>query len=228
METISRAAAKQAGEIYYFTGQPCAYGHISKRFVRNYTCIECESARGRGELLLCPLSQCAICGADVRVPGHATCSAECGNKQAKAKELAKRELKYRKRCHGCGAVHYRFHKWFCSNECYQRHQQRNRVQQHQQRHLPSPQTRECVVCGAIFSTTMRPRAVCSPDCARRREVRRATEKVHWRQQNDRAKWTSYVRERNRELRAKVAANGGAGSWDCAAAAQRIVEHSAWS
>jgi len=193
METISRAAAKRTGNIYYFTGEPCAYGHIAKRFVRNYTCIECENARKRGELLLCPLPQCVICGADVRVPGHTTCSTECSNKQAKTKELAKRELKHQKHCHGCGLVHYRFHKWYCSDEC---QQHKNLTRSLKKPYLPRPPkppvSRECVFCETTFVTTNARQQYCSKKCAIR----------VWHQ---RQVGTGYIREHNRELRAKIAA-----------------------
>lgn len=33
--------AKDAGEIYYFTGKPCVNGHISKRRVVGHNCVEC-------------------------------------------------------------------------------------------------------------------------------------------------------------------------------------------
>jgi len=204
MEAISRAAAKQTGEIYYFTGQPCAYGHISRRFVRNYTCVECEYARGRGELLLCPLPQCVICGDDVRVPGHATCSTECGNKQAKAKELAKRELKCLKRCHGCGSVHYRFRKWYCCDECRQHKNLTRSLKKpyqprppkpHQPRPPKPPVSRECVFCETAFTTTTITdnRKFCSQECSRR---------FHYQRQLG----TGYIRDLGRERRSKIAAS----------------------
>lgn len=40
-----RRAAKIAGQPHYFTGKPCAKGHIAMRHVRNGECMEC--ARGR-------------------------------------------------------------------------------------------------------------------------------------------------------------------------------------
>jgi hypothetical protein len=36
-------AAKEAGEEFYFTGIPCQYGHIAKRYVKNHYCFECEN-----------------------------------------------------------------------------------------------------------------------------------------------------------------------------------------
>ena len=36
-----RAKAKELGERFYFTGRPCKYGHISKRYTDKGTCCEC-------------------------------------------------------------------------------------------------------------------------------------------------------------------------------------------
>jgi hypothetical protein len=47
METITRDQAKEQGLARYYTGQPCAHGHISERIVSNYTCIECARAKDR-------------------------------------------------------------------------------------------------------------------------------------------------------------------------------------
>ena len=45
MEKISRSQAKQLGLKYYFTGEPCKFGHISKRQVVNCTCCQCTSIK---------------------------------------------------------------------------------------------------------------------------------------------------------------------------------------
>lgn len=37
----SRIEAKLRNEKFYFTGKPCKYGHISKRFTNNHGCVEC-------------------------------------------------------------------------------------------------------------------------------------------------------------------------------------------
>lgn len=41
MKLISRAEAKAQGLKRYFTGEPCANGHVAERFVNNYGCREC-------------------------------------------------------------------------------------------------------------------------------------------------------------------------------------------
>lgn len=43
MKIISRKEARLKGELYYFTGKPCKRGHISKRMVRNGTCVSCDN-----------------------------------------------------------------------------------------------------------------------------------------------------------------------------------------
>lgn len=45
MDLISRRDAVLAGEKYYFTGKPCKNGHITKRYVENWTCYACILAR---------------------------------------------------------------------------------------------------------------------------------------------------------------------------------------
>lgn len=42
MNIITRKDAIIKGEKYYFTGQPCPLGHISKRSVHNCTCYDCK------------------------------------------------------------------------------------------------------------------------------------------------------------------------------------------
>lgn len=41
MEVITRAEAKKAGLRHYFTGKPCAHGHMDKRFTSIGKCMEC-------------------------------------------------------------------------------------------------------------------------------------------------------------------------------------------
>jgi 5-methylcytosine-specific restriction endonuclease McrA len=43
----SRAEAKEAGELYYFTGHPCKHGHVDKRFVSTCSCSECVRIQAR-------------------------------------------------------------------------------------------------------------------------------------------------------------------------------------
>lgn len=41
MNTISRKEAKARGQTHYYTGKPCKYGHIGKRFVSTGQCHAC-------------------------------------------------------------------------------------------------------------------------------------------------------------------------------------------
>lgn len=42
---ISRAEARAAGLARYFTGKPCARGHVCERTVRKAECVECRAAQ---------------------------------------------------------------------------------------------------------------------------------------------------------------------------------------
>ena len=42
MQIISRADAKAKSLSFYFTGKPCANGHVAPRRVFNATCVDCE------------------------------------------------------------------------------------------------------------------------------------------------------------------------------------------
>lgn len=195
METISRAEAKRIGETYYFTGEPCCYGHIAERTVHNFTCVECKNAKARGETLTLqqPLPACCICGAQVRAAGHATCSTECKQLWDEVKKRAKYELTHRKLCHGCGAQHDRFHKWFCSDECH-KHWLQAKLNVTLQPFTQIP----CAICGTIFYA--RPGTkVCSHEC--RKKWKTQQRQILMRRQVE----SGYIAEYNRKLRAKVAA-----------------------
>jgi hypothetical protein len=45
IDTITRSEAIASGAIYYFTGIACKRGHIAKRLVSNYCCVECARER---------------------------------------------------------------------------------------------------------------------------------------------------------------------------------------
>lgn len=47
MQIISRKAAKVAGLRHYFTGKPCKRGHLDKRFVSSFLCMECAREKQR-------------------------------------------------------------------------------------------------------------------------------------------------------------------------------------
>ncbi len=42
MEIMTRAAAKARGLKRYFTGKPCKRGHITERYVVDYSCVDCH------------------------------------------------------------------------------------------------------------------------------------------------------------------------------------------
>lgn len=42
---FSRADAKSCGEVHYFTGKPCKYGHIAQRLVSTANCCVCVAQR---------------------------------------------------------------------------------------------------------------------------------------------------------------------------------------
>lgn len=46
-DIISRQEAIEKGKVRYFTGEPCVYGHIAERYVRNKNCLECAKLSKR-------------------------------------------------------------------------------------------------------------------------------------------------------------------------------------
>lgn len=44
-QVISRSEAKQKGSLYYFTGKPCKYGHVSTRLVSTGNCRDCMAEK---------------------------------------------------------------------------------------------------------------------------------------------------------------------------------------
>lgn len=49
MKAAERNEALKAGDKYYFTGKPCKRGHIAKRFVSSFECIECSQRASKKE-----------------------------------------------------------------------------------------------------------------------------------------------------------------------------------
>jgi hypothetical protein len=181
MEIISRANAKRAGLNLYFTGAPCVHGHISERFVRNHTCVECSDIRGhKANSLSLPLPQCRVCENQVRAHGHATCSPECGATYHHANRLAKNRIKYRlkahRSCRHCGGIIRIKYKQFCSAGCHVRH-------------LSKPQRDPvpCLVCGRLITAAPNQK-LCSSNCRQQRRVQ-----------------SGYVAEYGRSIRSRVAA-----------------------
>lgn len=41
----SREEAVLAGEVFYFTGEPCRHGHIAKRYTTAGSCYQCAQER---------------------------------------------------------------------------------------------------------------------------------------------------------------------------------------
>lgn len=41
MEITTRSAAIDRGDLLFFTGEPCKYGHLSPRYTSGGNCVEC-------------------------------------------------------------------------------------------------------------------------------------------------------------------------------------------
>ena len=57
----TREDAIAIGQRWYFTGQPCGYGHIARRDVRSYSCLECKNRVSRQWRQKNPEKQKAAC-----------------------------------------------------------------------------------------------------------------------------------------------------------------------
>ncbi|UQV43434.1 hypothetical protein KIV45_15820 [Janthinobacterium lividum] len=49
IEILTRAVARHAGLGRYFTGKPCAHGHVTERYTANALCVGCTSERNKSE-----------------------------------------------------------------------------------------------------------------------------------------------------------------------------------
>lgn len=45
MKVITRDEAVELGAAFYFTGLPCPQGHVTKRRVPDYSCVQCNTAK---------------------------------------------------------------------------------------------------------------------------------------------------------------------------------------
>lgn len=120
-EIISRAEAKQRGQRYYFTGQPCVNGHVSRRLVKNYTCLECENRVFGRQPPIIEEKKCAVCGAIGLLRGHVTCSSACSAAWGKNRGRRKRIMRGLSSalCVGCGSsMEWAYYKTrYCSEVC---------------------------------------------------------------------------------------------------------------
>lgn len=47
MQAVSLEYARKNNLKHYFTGKPCKWGHVSKRYTRNGTCCECNASKAK-------------------------------------------------------------------------------------------------------------------------------------------------------------------------------------
>lgn len=80
MKIITKEEAKKSGLIFYFTGKPCKYGHMSERLVNGGSCRECKIKYG----------------SQYRESNRETYNEYCRKKKKESYTTEKRRISYRK------------------------------------------------------------------------------------------------------------------------------------
>lgn len=199
-QVVTRAEAKRAGMTYYFTGDPCARGHIAKRRVKNYTCVRCQKTKHK-DALVKYLGFCKVCGTVCPVVGWVTCSVSCREQwqHIKVNEYAKitAALLPPLFCKTCGAqIKGNRNRKYCSPEC---------VRAKAAATAAEKEIAACAECGLQFVKSNANSKYCSNNC-RATGGERTNKSWYWKNREDiRQRWRDNLLSDRESARAKFRA-----------------------
>lgn len=182
-----REQAKSEGLARYFTGRPCAHGHMVDRRVCDGKCVECQrlkKVRWRNEAKA-DLT-CGICGSSLAEIRYATryCSEKCRRRAQHREAYARKKEKARL----LGG--WRF---VLTPNAYSRWLKRKK------KPLPVP-PKFCSECGVLFVGHTGRALTCSKECGRERQKRRG----FFQSEEARERARASARERDRQDRILLA------------------------
>ena len=128
-EIITREEAKKIGQKWYYTGEPCKYGHIDKRYVNTGLCYGCKRFQNKKQNKENCKSKltCKKCGKEFNAPtwekDRLYCSRTC-----QVKAIERTDIRTISNCKICGKEfkHYG-EKIVCSRECLAKYMSQQRL-----------------------------------------------------------------------------------------------------
>ena len=174
LKIITREDAKRMGQKWYFTGEPCKYGHVDKRYVKSGICYACKrninkkQTKENRKLTL----TCKKCQKEFNVPtwerDRLYCSRTC---QVKAVERG--DSRTTSNCVVCNKEfkHYG-ERIVCSRECLAKYMSQQRLNETNPAWIVDKKKKICARCGKDFEYTRRnlhkgqEPVFCSLNCSR--------------------------------------------------------------
>ncbi len=172
---ITREEAKQIGQKWYFTGEPCKNGHVEKRYVKSGICYECKRNLNQKQTNEnCKLTLvCKKCGKEFNVPMWEKDNSFCSKKCQLDSVRKVGQIKTTSNCLVCDKEfeHYG-ERIVCSRECLSKYMSQQRLNENNPAWIDNKEKRICERCGKEFEYTRRnlhkdqERVFCSLNCAR--------------------------------------------------------------
>lgn len=158
IRVITREEAREIGQKWYFTGEPCKNGHIDKRYVNSGVCYECKrnlnnkQNRENRKLKLI----CKECGKEFNAPTWEKdgefCSKTCQLNHVRPKT----DIRITSRCKICGKEfkHYG-ERVVCSKKCLAEYMSQQRLNENNPTWIENKEKAICKKCGKEFEYTRR-------------------------------------------------------------------------
>jgi mannose-6-phosphate isomerase-like protein (cupin superfamily) len=176
MEIITREEAKRIGQKWYFTGEPCKYGHVDKRYVKSGICYECkrnqnqkQTNENRKVVLVCKNCQKEF-NAPTWEKKRKYCSLYCQKHAKKPKGVDSRIIS---NCVICSKeIKHYGKRVVCSKECLAKYMSQQRLNENNPAWIANKEKKMCLKCGREFEYTRRnlhkeqEPVFCSLNCSR--------------------------------------------------------------
>lgn len=157
-DKITREEAKQIGQKWYFTGEPCKNGHIDKRYVSSDICYMCKRNQNKKQnkenrkITL----KCKNCKNEFNVPTWEKNREYCSKKCQLESVRKIGEHKITTICTICGnEFHHYGERIVCSRECYSKYLSQQRLNENNPAWIKEKKKAICKKCGNEFEYTRR-------------------------------------------------------------------------
>jgi mannose-6-phosphate isomerase-like protein (cupin superfamily) len=173
-DLILKEEAKKLNQKWFFTGKPCKYGHIDKRYVSTGICYECKRLQNRRQNKEnCKLTLvCKKCHKEFKVPMWEKDRLYC-SKKCQVASITRKDSRVISNCIVCNKEfkHYG-ERILCSKECSNKYLSQQKLNENNPAWIENKETFTCKGCGKVFEYTRRnlhvgqKRIFCSLNCSR--------------------------------------------------------------